>query len=406
MHLLRARSTGLVAALASVVALVCAPACSAGSGDRSFTGAARLAEAGAATSNVGSPSDAAASGDAGARPDAESGPAPGVQGEVAPFHIIGRIDARDAAGPRLGWPGTEIRARFAGASLSLVLEDTGASHYDVSVDGGGATLLIVTGGAQPYEVAGGLAPGEHDVVLTRRTETITGVTQLLGFVGTLVPSPLASGRRLELVGDSITCGFGVLGADETCPFSASTQSEPLAWGAIAAKQLAAQHMVTAVSGLGVVRNYGGDTTDTMPERYDRALANDASSTWDHRAFEPDVIVVSLGTNDFAGGKGDPGPGFEVAYARFLAALRAKHPQARIVAATSPMLSGDNRTKLHAYVAGAIAARLAEGDAKISLVDIAEQSEADGYGCGYHPSVTTQKKMAAQLVAHVKAILGW
>jgi lysophospholipase L1-like esterase len=412
MHVVSARRFGLVAAIACIVALASAPGCSTRSADVAPVDAPRLASAGTAPSHVGTAPDAAAAtiDDAGkstdAPIDAGADADGGVSVAVAPFHIVGRIDTRDAAGPSFGWSATEIRARFSGASLSVVLQDTGASYYDVAVDGGRPTVLLVTGSAKPYELATGLALGEHDVILTRRTEAGTGVTQLLGFVGALVPTPAPSGRRIELVGDSITCGYGVLGPNETCPFSASTESEPLAWGAVAARQLAALHMVTAVSGLGVIRNYGGDTVDTMPERYDRALADDASSIWDHHAFEPDVIVVNLGTNDFAGGKGDPGPGFQVTYTSFLATLRARHPQAQIVAATSPMVSNDDRTKLHAYVAGAVATRQSAGDAKVSWVDIDEQSPADGYGCDYHPSITTQKKMAATLVAHVKLLMGW
>lgn len=402
------RAFGLVAATAAalVIALAGAPGCSTSDPDGPAADATHVADAAAAPSTVGSSPDAAAIADAGTSTDAYTAAGAVAQGELALFHILGRIDTRDAAGPRFGWSGTEIRARFSGPGLSLVLQDTAVSHYDVSVDGGAPVLLIVTGGPQPYEVATGLGPGEHDVVVTKRTETITGVTQLFGFVGKLVLSSAPSGRRIEIVGDSITCGYGVLGPNETCHFSASTESEPLAWGAIAAKQLAALHTVVAVSGLGVLRNYGGDTTETMPERYDRALANDASSLWDHHAFEPDVIVVSLGTNDFAGGKGDPGADFEVAYTSFLATVRAKHPHARIVAATSPMLSDSNRTRLHAYLAGAIATRQAAGDTGVSFVDIDEQSEADGYGCDYHPSGATQRKMAAKLVAHVKPLMGW
>lgn len=86
----------------------------------------------------------------------------------------------------------------------------------------------------------------------KRTETVAGVTQLVGFVGTLVPTPEPVGRRIEVIGDSITCGFGVLGADQTCPFSPSTEAEPRAWGALASKELGAMHMATAVSGIGVV----------------------------------------------------------------------------------------------------------------------------------------------------------
>jgi lysophospholipase L1-like esterase len=180
----------------------------------------------------------------------------------------------------------------------------------------------------------------------------------------------------------------------------------MAWGALAAKQLGALRMVTAFSGLGVLRNFDGATSETMPQRYDRALANDPASTWEHHVFEPDVVVVALGTNDFAGGKGDPGPGFAAAYTNMLAAVREAHPAARIVTTTSPMLGAFNYAKHRAYVEASIAARGSAGDTKITLVDIDEQSEADGYGCGYHPSVSTHRKMAARLVAHVKSLMGW
>lgn len=401
MRFAQGRAFGHVVACTGLAALLVITGCS--SGDASAGGPSAIADPGAAAS--GAPAPGSPQGPSSAAPGTSQDPGGGATGPVAPFHIVGRVDTRDPGGPRLGWSGIEVRARFAGPSLAIVLEDTGTSYYDVSVDGA-ASVLLVTGGARPYTLATGLSPGAHELILTKRTETITGVTQLQGFVGTLVPSPVPTGRRIELIGDSISCGFGVLGPNETCPFSPDTQSEPRAWGAVAAKQLGALHTVTAVSGLGVLRNYGGDTTETMPDRYDRALANDPDSVWDHHAFEPDVLVVNLGTNDFSGGKGDPGPGFQTAYTTFLERLRARHPQAEIVAATSPMLSDDNRTKLFSYVTAAVAARKAAGDDAVSFVDIAEQTDADGYGCGYHPNIATQKRMAAELVAHVKPLMGW
>ena len=337
---------------------------------------------------------------------AERAKAPEASRAVASFHIVGRFDTRDPTGPRLGWAGTEIRARFSGSDLEVELGDTGISHYDVTVDGGPPRFLAVTGPRRTYDLASGLGPGTHEVVLTKRTETFAGVTQLFGFLGDLIPTEAPSGRRIELIGDSITCGFGVLGPDATCDFSPDTQSEPMAWGALAAKQLGALRMVTAVSGMGVLRNFDGSTTDTMPERYDRSLADDPTSTWTHDVFEPDVVVVNLGTNDFAGGKGDPGPDFQLAYTKLLTDVRARHAGAWIVAATSPMLGLENGTKLRSYVEGAIAARVAAGDTKLSLLQIGTQSELDGYGCGYHPSITTHQKMAMLLVDHVKKQMAW
>jgi lysophospholipase L1-like esterase len=334
---------------------------------------------------------------------------PGRDDSVALVHVVGRVDRRDPAGPRFGWPGTEIRARFSGTGLALRLADTGASHYDVAVDGGTPTVLVVSGPARLYEVARDLAPGLHDVVVTKRTETVVGITQLLDVVpapgGALVPSPAWSSRRIEIVGDSIACGYGVLGTEATCHFSPATEAEPRAWGALTARALSAMHTTIAFSGLGVWRNFDGDTEDTMPMRYARALANDPASTWD-RSFVPDVVVVSLGTNDFTGGKGDPGSAFEPAYLALLTEIRATHPTAHIVTLNSPMLSEPSRSILRAYVEGAIATRAAAGDAKVTYLDVDEQREADGYGCDFHPSAITQQRMAAALTAHVKALTGW
>jgi lysophospholipase L1-like esterase len=327
---------------------------------------------------------------------------------LAPYHLEGRVDRRDPDGPRFGWPGSRLRARFTGTGLSLVLADRGTSHYDVSIDGASTGVLIVTGSARPYEVAAGLAPGVHDVVVTKRTETFLGVTQLQGIVpapgGAIVPSPVWTGVRMEIIGDSISCGYGVLGTDAFCPFSADTEAETEAWGALAARELSAAHTTIAWSGLGLYRNYDGVTTDTMPLLYGRAIGDDPESTWDH-SFVPDVVVVALGTNDFAGGKGDPGSVFETTYVAFLEELRSIHPKAHLAVATSPMLSGNNRAKLLEYATAAVAARVNAGDANVSLVDLDEQRELDGYGCNHHPNVVTQRKMAAKLVAHLRARLG-
>jgi lysophospholipase L1-like esterase len=282
------------------------------------------------------------------------------------------------------------------------------SHWDVAVDGALQAPLVVTGDTHPYVVATG--PGTHDVVLTKRTETSLGVTTFHGIEplpgASLVPSPAPNGRRIEFVGDSITCGYGVLGADATCTFSADTESEPSAWASLASKALGALHTSVCWSGLGVYRNFDGQTTDTMPERYGRAIGDEAESAWPPTSFEPDAVVVGLGTNDFAGGKGDPGQVFTDTYAAFLATVRAAHPASAIVLATSPMLSTPNHELHRARLVAAMEMRAAAGDTNLSLLDIPAQDEADGLGCGFHPSKITQQKMATMLVAHLKQTLGW
>jgi lysophospholipase L1-like esterase len=208
-----------------------------------------------------------------------------------------------------------------------------------------------------------------------------------------------------MIGDSITAGYGVLGADSSCVFSPETENESLAWGALAAKELNAVHTAIAWSGIGLVQNYEGETTDEMPDRYGRALATDAESTWTPSQFEPDVIVIALGTNDLSGEGADPGDAFQTKLVEFLTTIRAAHANSQIVLATSPMLEGQNKADQEKYYQGAIDARKA-ADPKISLLKIDTITDAEGFGCDYHPSKVTQARMATALVAHVKTLTGW
>ena len=64
----------------------------------------------------------------------------------------------------------------------------------------------------------------------------------------------------------------------------------------------------AASGRGIVRNYAGETADTLPRIYGRTLAGSAAPAWDF-ARQPQAVIINLGTNDISNGKGDPGTPF-------------------------------------------------------------------------------------------------
>jgi lysophospholipase L1-like esterase len=118
--------------------------------------------------------------------------------------------------------------------------------------------------------------------------------------------------------------------------------------------------------------------------------------------KPDIIVIALGTNDFF--SGDPGVQYQIAYEQFITDIVRVHaPGVPILLATSPMMSGESRTKMREYL-DAIAATLS--DPKIRVVEIAEQQATDGIGCQFHPSSATQRKMAAQVVPAIRKATGW
>ena len=120
---------------------------------------------------------------------------------------------------------------------------------------------------------------------------------------------------------------------------------------------------------------------------------------------PDVVVVNLGTNDFA--TGDPGQPYVDAYVAFAQQIRGHYPKALILCAVGSMLGGDSLTQATQYTHQVITARAADGDTNMDFVDLGQQDgNADGFGCDHHPSTTTDQKMADKLVAKIHALKGW
>jgi lysophospholipase L1-like esterase len=293
------------------------------------------------------------------------------------------------------------------------LGDSGTSFLTVAVDAEAPVLLPTMEGAHDYPLAANLPPGRHRVVVTKRTEAVVGVLQYLGVTphgGALAGAPERSTRRIEFVGDSIECGYGVLGPDAQCRFAPSTEDATRAYPLLAAEAIGAQATVLAYSGKGVFRDYRAETGDQMPDLFSRVLPDDATGAWAFEAPPPDAVVVDLGTNDFV--LGDPGPGFRGAYIAFLTALRARYPDAYLVAASSAMLTDvpgggpGPRSAAVAAIGGAVEERQAAGDRRLAFLAFDEQAASDGYGCEAHPSAATHRRMAATLAAALRRLLGW
>lgn len=72
----------------------------------------------------------------------------------------------------------------------------------------------------------------------------------------LAPAPVLPRRRIEFIGNSITCGYGIESEDRDAPFTYNTENHYYTYAALTARALQAQHLVVARSGIGVYRNYG------------------------------------------------------------------------------------------------------------------------------------------------------
>ena len=337
------------------------------------------------------------------------GVASGGQSTAAPaVRFVGRVDQSDPAGPRFAWSGAGVVARFSGTSVGVKL--SGGQEFTVVLDG--MERPKIAPGSGTTEIANGLSAGEHTIELYRRTEASLGESQFLGFElggGQLLSAPAPANRRLEVVGDSITCGYGNEGANMDCPFTPGTENHYLSYAAIAARKLGAELHTVAWSGKGLICNYGDDAnscTDPLPAYYDRSLPARAESRFDFSQFQPDVVVVNLGTNDFSTDS-DPEPAdFEAAYLAFLARLRALHADAFLLLTIGPMLSGAELANVRQYITNVVRSRNDAGDHKVKSFEFEPQLASDGYGCDWHPSRATHEKMALTLETVLKSTLDW
>jgi len=315
--------------------------------------------------------------------------------------FVGRFVHRSPSVAVFAWPGSMIEIGFSGSWLDVSFHDTGRNSMVVEIDGKPSRLDLKKG-KSTYRLVSGFPQGKHIVRLIRRTEPLFGPTAFMGAAsdGTFFAPPERD-RRLFIIGDSISAGYGVEGETTSCKFSADTENQYLTFGAITARMFDADVITSAVSGKGLVRNHDGNAKNTMPEIYLRGLPAQPGNLPFPRS---DVIVVHLGTNDFSNGARPSR--FAERYAAFLAELRRNDPDAMIYAAIGPLLWGDDLAAATKAVKEAVEARVAAGDEMVSFIGFEDPAEEGVRGCDWHPNSVGQQHMASILSERIEADLQW
>lgn len=327
--------------------------------------------------------------------------------EVSPkdenIRYIGRFDFSDPAGPRFAWTISTIKAKFSGTAINAKFKANGI-YFQAVVDGEPVSVLGTKSGEAVYTVATGLKSGEHVVELVRRNEADRGgPAQFLGFQleegKKLLPLPKRADKRIMVIGDSISCGYGneVQGPGGGNPYD--KQNGYMAYGAIAARNFDAEAMIIAWSGRRLWPQ------NTMVDLFDRILPWDSKSKFDMKSWVPGVILINLGTNDM-GGKAPEKKGWTDAYKAFIKKLRETAPDACIFCCTGSMWIGPLGA-WNEYTKSVATDLNAEGDKKVFFLpfDI-QDKDKDGLGGDWHPNLITHKKMAAKLSAAIEKEAGW
>ena len=228
-------------------------------------------------------------------------------------------------------------------------------------------------------------------------------------------SPTASlSRRMEFIGDSITCGFGIEAKSGDEHFRTETENPCINYAALTARSLGADFHLISWSTIGV---YSSDCKDenaekpndswVMPMLYDytdisteEMLGIQNHTEWDFQSFVPDVIVINLGTNDVSFTKDIPErlEGFKKAYMDFLKNIRDKNPGSVIVC-TLGMMGGELFPMIEAAVRDM-------GDSRIHTLEFDVQKPEDGFGSENHPNAVTHRKAAEKLTKKIRDIMGY
>lgn len=221
------------------------------------------------------------------------------------------------------------------------------------------------------------------------------------------PAPLPS-RKIEFIGNSITCGYGIEAADASAPYTEETANYYLTYAAKTARWLKAQAYVVARSGIGVYRNYNGPKTGdavNMNTEYKYTMLYDDSQLWDFTRFTPDVVCVNLGTNDTSTEGADStllAKGFYNLYKQ----IRSHYPDAKIIFLSGCMMKGNALKMAKDAMDSTMRLALSNGDTNVYRLDFETHDGSLGYGASWHPSMKQHDVMAKQLTSYLKSITKW
>lgn len=297
---------------------------------------------------------------------------------------------------RRQWPASYVETAIRGTGAVFRVGE-GDVRLNVRIDGKLVTSLVKP---KPgfYRIAGP-APGTHRLRLEVASESQKAATVLGGFYapsGTVAAPLPRRALQIEFIGDSHTVGYGNRATKQACSEEEvwQTTDSSEAPGPLLARRHDADYRVNAISGRGVVRNYNGFAADPLPVAYPFALLDHGAAA-DDTGWDPSLIVIALGTNDFTTAlhEGERWKtrdalhaDFEARYVAFVQMLHARHPKAAIVLWATDMAGGE--------IEGEVA-RVAEtlrggGVPRLAFVPV----HGLGFtGCHSHPSVADDEKIA-------------
>lgn len=219
-------------------------------------------------------------------------------------------------------------------------------------------------------------------------------------------------KNIEVIGDSITCGYGIEGVWEKDVFSTDIERADKSYAFLTAKNLNANLHCCSWSGIGIISNYVDPLTAKVPKTdwlmpanwpyVDKSLSLRLGlepEIWDESRFSPDIAIIHLGTNDasWVQDKEDRRLAYVSGLRQLIEAVHRRSPKAKICCCLGVM-----GQELCASMEEALA--LFHKDfpsVPVKFVRFPVQNEEDGIAADWHPSAKTHQKIAEILANELK-----
>lgn len=327
----------------------------------------------------------------------------------------GRWCALSGSGAAFTVTGTYCKINLLGDTTALVGKPSSKVRVAVYLDGERVLDEMVDRKEKELTVFEGTEERTAEVRIVKLSESANSVYGIAsvdtdGAIAPAEEKPL----KIEFIGDSITCGYGVDDPEHMKPFSTETEDCTKTYAYKTAQNLNADCSLVCYSGYGIISGFSDGKTQQksqlVPNYYDKlgfsytsfgvGDMKAADIEWDHKNFEPDIIVINLGTNDasWTTHKDEREEEFVALYKEFLGHLREVHPKSYIIC-TLGIMGAD----LYPYIELAAYEYTNEsGDDKVLCMQFDVQDvAADGYASDWHPTEATHTKAADKLTEFIK-----
>jgi len=333
------------------------------------------------------------------------------------FHYAGRVEVQENNKVLLIASASSVSFEFEGNTCIINLQsvDTYEHHNFVSLELDGeyiGRVRIEKGTAQKIPITITNKNKKHHLTIYKATEAANGAVLFIGTTAKLIESIAPKKKKIEFIGDSITCGFGNDTAEIPCGTGEwyDQHNGYWAYGPIASRSLDVDYVLSAVSGFGMYRNWNDEHKDEaiIPDVYENLYLNKDNSKPYNFAFQPDLVSICLGTNDLSDGDGKKErlpfneEKYVSNYITFIETVYKHAPAARIVLLNSPMVSGDRNVVLVRCLKKVIEAF--QHDTQHKTIALFEFQSMKPNGCGSHPDIADDKIMADQLIPYFKKLL--